>query len=439
MNKIPNILIIEDDKYFRLGIKSLVKDICLINEAETLNEAIELISTNTIDFCIVDLNLGNNEYGGLKILEICQKRSIDTIVLSSTDDIEITEKVYSLGCQHFLVKSQYKKHLRFYIEKLTKSLDQEIDKFFDEEFITSDTALRRQVKELLEYDLRGRKILITGETGVGKSLLGRLIHKVQFQDSEFVHLNCSEISENLIESELFGHLKGSFTGAIKDKVGLLAKANNGVLFLDEIATMPMTMQKKLLNAIETGEFYPVGSDKPQRSNFTLISATCEDLIEKVHSDDFRKDLFFRISGFNLYIPALRERKNDLETLINHFLSLSPRRIILKEDALEKLLSHDWPGNIRELKRVMDNLIFSNLGIVKESDIRIIQDTNSVNETLLTKDHEEYIVSFGLREYMKKIEKEITRNILEKNQGKVAKTIKDLKISASAFYRIQENL
>tara|TARA_B100001971_G_C18268024_1_gene596414 strand:- start:94873 stop:96192 length:1320 start_codon:yes stop_codon:yes gene_type:complete len=439
MSKIPNILIIEDDKYFRLGIKSLVKDICLINEAETLKQAIEILSTGTIDFCIVDLNLGKNEYGGLKVLELCQKMNIDTIVLSSTDELDITEKVYSLGCQHFLVKSQYKKHLRFYIEKLTKSLDKEIDKFFNEDFITSDENLKRQVKELLDYDLRGRRILITGETGVGKSLLGKLIHKVHFKDSEFVHLNCSEISENLIESELFGHLKGSFTGAIKDKVGLLAKANNGVLFLDEIATMPMTMQKKLLNAIESGEYYPVGSDKPQRSNFTLISATCEDLIEKIHSDDFRKDLFFRISGFNLNIPALRERKEDLRCLIKYFLNQSPRRIILKDQALNKLLNYDWPGNTRELKRVMDNLIFSNLGIINEADIKIFDDKSSVNESLLTKDHEEYIVNFGLREYMKKIEKEITRNILERNNGKVAKTIKDLKISASAFYRIQENL
>ena len=439
MKKIPNILIIEDDKYFRLGIKSLVKDICLINEADNLDDALKILSEQPIDFCIVDLNLGKNEYGGLKILEYCNNKSIETIVLSSTDEMEITEKVYSLGCQHFLVKSQYKKHLRFYIEKLTKSLDQEVEKFFQEDFITQDESLKRQVKELLEYDLRGRRILITGETGVGKSLLGKLIHQVHFSQSDFVHLNCSEISENLIESELFGHVKGAFTGALKDKVGLLSKANNGVLFLDEIATMPMKMQKKLLNAIESGEFYPVGSDKPQRSNFTLISATCEDLIEKVHSDDFRKDLFFRISGFNLNIPALRERKTDLEILVTHFLSMSPRRIILKDDAREKLLNYDWPGNTRELKRVIDNLIFSNLGIIYAKDVKILNDSVSENESLLTQDHENFIINFGLREYMKKVEREITSNLLAKNQGKVAKTIKDLKISASAFYRIQESL
>lgn len=439
MSKIPNILIVEDDKYFRLGIKSTIKDLCLINETDNLEDAIQTLESQPIDFCIVDLNLGKNEYGGLKVLEFCQQKGIDSIVLSSTNDIEITEKVYSLGCQHFLVKSQYKKHLPYYVEKLSKSLDSEIESFFQEEFITQDKNLKSQVRELLEYDLRGRRILITGETGVGKSLLGKLIHKVHFNESEFVHLNCSEISESLLESELFGHVKGAFTGAIKDKVGLLAKANNGVLFLDEIATMPMTMQKKLLNAIESGEFYPVGSDKPQRSYFTLISATCEDLIEKVHEEQFRKDLFFRISGFNLNIPALSERRNDLNLLIDHFLSQSPRRILLKDDARLRLLNYTWPGNIRELKRVMDSLIFSNLGIVNVDDIKIIDDTSSEKESLLTRDHEDFIINYGLREYMKKIEKEITINILEKNKGKVAKTIKDLKISASAFYRIQESL
>lgn len=439
MNKIPNILIVEDDKYFRLGIKSTIKNICLINEADNLDDSIRILSEQPIDFCIVDLNLGKNEYGGLKVLEYCQQKKINSIVLSSTDDIEITEKVYSLGCQHFLVKSQYKKHLPYYIEKLTKSLDNEIEKFFQEEFITNDKNLKKQVRELLEYDLRGRRILITGETGVGKSLLGKLIHKIHFNDSDFVHLNCSEIAESLIESELFGHVKGSFTGAIKDKTGLLAKANNGVLFLDEIATMPMTMQKKLLNAIESGEYYPVGSDKPQRSNFTLISATCEDLIEKVHEEKFRKDLFFRISGFNLNIPALCERREDLNLLIDHFLNQSPRRILLKDDARLRLLNYNWPGNIRELKRVMDNLIFSNLGIVKASDLKMVNDSYSESESLLTRDHEDFIINHGLREYMKKVEKEITASILEKNKGKIAKTIKDLKISASAFYRIQESL
>jgi len=440
MKKILNILVVEDDKYFRLAIKREIDEFGLIDETDSLDGAKELLNHNKYDLCIIDLNLGENKNNGLEVIKECKRLKVKSLVLSSTNNDQVTEKVYELGCEHFLIKSKFKNHLSYYIKKLSSSFELELDNFFKNEFITKNKQLKSHIKELLQYDLRGRRILITGETGVGKSLLGKLIHETHFKDQSLVHLNCSEISETLIESELFGHVKGSFTGANKDKVGLITKANNGILFLDEIATMPLSMQKKLLNVLENGVYYPVGSETPLKSSFTLISATCEDLIQKVHLEEFRKDLFFRISGINIEIPTLRERPEDIKLLVKHFIAKSPRKVLIKDCALEVLLKMKWEGNTRELKRKIDQLVFSTKGIITKDELSFDTKTNySENETLLTQNHEEFILNFGLRLYMKKVETEITKALLAKNNGKVAKTIKELKISASAFYRIQESI
>lgn len=438
MKKSLNILVLEDDKYIRKSIVQEINDLGIVSETSTKNEAIELINNQLFNLVIVDLNLGNGPKEGLEIIKLCSKKNIKSIVLSSTNDDLITEKVYEYGCDHFLAKSQYKANLRYYVEKQSKDLKLALDNFFETEFISDDVTLKKNISELLSYDLRNRRILITGETGVGKSLLGKLIHRSHFKEAPFVHLNCSEVSDSLIESELFGHLKGSFTGATKDKAGLLLKANNGVLFLDEIATMSLNMQQKLLNALESGEFYPVGSDKPVKSNFTLISATCEDLIQKVANEKFRKDLFFRISGVNLDISSLVTRKSDITKQIKFFLKQSPRKIIIKESAMEVLDTYSWPGNTRELKKYIDSLIFSGLGIITAEDINL-EITYSENEEILTDKQTDFITKNGLRAYMKRVEKEVTASLLKKNNGKIAKTIKELKISASAFYRIQQSL
>jgi DNA-binding NtrC family response regulator len=438
MNKSLNILVLEDDKYIRKSIVQEINDLGLVAEASTKNEALKLIDNQLFNLVIIDLNLGKGPEEGLEIIKLCSKNEIKSIVLSSTNDDLITEKVYEYGCDHFLAKSQYKANLRYYVEKQSKDLALTLNNFFETEFISDDVILKKNISELLSYDLRNRRILITGETGVGKSLLGKLIHRSHFKDAPFVHLNCSEISDTLIESELFGHMKGSFTGATKDKSGLLLKVNNGVLFLDEIATMSLNMQQKLLNALESGEFYPVGSDKPVKSNFTLISATCEDLIQKVADEKFRKDLFFRISGVNLDISSLASRSSDISKQIKFFLNQSARRVIIKECALLALNEYTWPGNTRELKKYIDSLIFSGLGIITKDDINL-ESTYSENEEILNDKQAEFITKNGLRSYMKRVEKEVTASLLKKNNGKIAKTIKDLKISASAFYRIQQTL
>jgi transcriptional regulator with PAS, ATPase and Fis domain len=280
---------------------------------------------------------------------------------------------------------------------------------------------------------------MTGETGVGKTLIAKLLHEQTYDSSKpFIHINCSEIAENLMESELFGHKKGAFTGALTDKSGKLSLANGGTLFLDEVGTMPMSMQQKLLNAIDLKTFYPVGSEHPVKSEFTLITATCDDLFEKIHKDEFRKDFFFRISGINLDISPLRSRPSDIPLLIKHFLSNLPRKIIIKSEALDKLKTHQWPGNIRELQKQIDRLSSQNKGIIGVDDIDFSTMPSIKSTGYLTEEQKDFIAVNGLRKFISKIEEETLLETLKRHQGKITHAIKELRISSSAFYRIFEN-
>lgn len=437
-----HILIIDDDKYFRLALKNLLEDEAIFTEAESEAQAIDYLKTNFFDMALIDMDI-DGPRSGLDILRLTKQKRIHSIMLSSCSDDEKIEEAYTQGCDHFLAKVHYKEHLTPYVHKYKKSLFGDTsESFFKEKFLTQDFELKNKVKEICEISLKGKTVLITGETGVGKSLVGELLHSQNYGDSApFVHLNCSEIAENLLESEFFGHKKGAFTGALEDKIGKLELANGGTLFLDEIATMSLGMQKKLLKAIETKSFYPLGSNKEVKVDFTLITATCEDLFAKISKDEFRKDFFFRISGINLHIPPLRERKEDIPLLIKAFLSNSPRRVIVKEEVIDLLKNHTWLGNIRELKKSVENLCNKNKGIITSEDLNLDNQlgASSSEDNYLTSEQKDFIANHGLRSFIKNIEQQTISETLNKHQGKITHAIKELRISSSAFYRIFDTI
>ena len=249
------------------------------------------------------------------------------------------------------------------LEKENLRLKTECQTRFNMQGIIGSGAAMQQVFALLDKVIdTDTTVLIQGETGTGKELLAKVIHyNGPTKDKRFVAENCGGLSENLLESEIFGHVKGAFTGAITDKKGMFELANGGTVFLDEISDMPYTMQTKLLRVLQEFQIRPVGGSKYQRVEFRLISSTNRDLLKEVKKGKFRKDLFYRIQVFPIVIPPLRERKEDIPLLAAHFLekfALKLNRPVarLTPGALEILMRFDWPGNVRELENEIERAL-----------------------------------------------------------------------------------
>ena len=222
--------------------------------------------------------------------------------------------------------------------------------------------LRQIIKQVAPTDVT---VLITGESGVGKEVVAHEIHKLSKRaDKPFITVNCGAIPEGIIESELFGHQKGSFTGAIETRKGYFESANGGTIFLDEIGELPLATQVKFLRVIENGEFMKVGGTKPEKVDVRIIAATNRNLEEEIASGSFREDLYYRLRSINILIPPLRERKEDIEVLFNHFVNsfCSKNKIDFKDvsqQAMEYIINYSWPGNVRQLKNFTESLITLN--------------------------------------------------------------------------------
>src|SRR5580698_9164495 len=219
----------------------------------------------------------------------------------------------------------------------------------------------RQVLKMIEKLGRCRwPALLLGETGTGKEVVSRLIHNIS-PSGPFVTIDCSSMVGPLMESELFGHVKGAFTGAATTKIGLIEAANGGTAFFDEIGELPLDLQAKLLRVLQEKEFRPLGSLTTRRSDFRIIAATNRDLTKEVERGTFRRDLYFRLNVINIRLAPLRERKEDIPALINHFLSRSGGSHTLTAEVMEVLLSFEWPGNVRELENCIQHMVAVNSG------------------------------------------------------------------------------
>lgn len=429
-------LIIEDDKYARLNLREILQPFGVMDEAIDLESAREKLSGRFYDIVLTDIELGLES--GVDIISTVVKKGSHCIVVSSFEGDDVIEKAYTLGARHYLSKQKLKDQLPVYIQKFIHTREAKFEKILKEDFITQDEELIADLRRLCDVNWKNQTLFISGPTGTGKSLLGKLIHEITHPEANLVHLNCSEIAENLLEAELFGHEKGAFTGADQKKEGKLKLAHGGTLFLDEVATMPMAMQQKLLKALDEKTFYPVGSSTPVRSDFTLITATCENLEEKMAKKEFREDFYHRISGFQFHLKSLSERPDDIELLLRHFQKNSSRRFVIKADSMELLKKHAWPGNIRELKKTCDRFSQGVSGIIDATQVAKMLGIE-VAKAELTEGWEEHVFQHGLKSYISQLEKKAVEEALRRNNGKITACIKDLKISTSAFYRIlQEN-
>lgn len=436
------ILLVDDEKASRLRLKSQLKSFHLL-EASTLDEALALIEKKPIDIAFIDLNLDPTtaELMGFMVLKSAVEKGIYCVVMSSLGTEEVIEQAYELGCHNFYVKGDEKQNILSIVNSyLLEKNDFTQSHFLNEVLKTKSVEQQKEVSKIIPFIETDIPINLHGESGTGKTYLAQMIHRLSKRTGEFVQINCAALSDELLEAELFGYKKGAFTGATEDRRGKMQLAHQGTLFLDELGSMSLLMQAKLLKAIEEKSFYPVNSDKFAHSDFRVISATLDNLEEKIKKGEFRFDLYQRICGTSLTLLPLRKRTEDILELLriemesNH---LNGRRIVLTKDARSSLSAYSFPGNIRELKRIAQKISNANLGLISKEVVESFFQNNfnqQVTGNLVNDNMVKMAQDLGLMEFIELIEKEIVTAIYKKNNNAVRKTLGELKISQSKLYK-----
>jgi DNA-binding NtrC family response regulator len=350
--------------------------------------AVELLRTETFDLILSDVVMPGRS--GLELLEDLKKAGVKTpiILISGQANIEMAVKATKLGALDFLEKPLSTDKLLLTVDnalRLSRLEDENRElrhRLGKHELVGSGPAMKKLMAQIERVAASETRVCILGETGTGKELVARAIHeKSPRHENPFITLNCAAVPAELIESELFGHEKGAFTGAAAKHVGKFEQADGGTLFLDEIGDMPVAMQAKLLRVLEEGEVERVGGDKPIRVNVRVVVATHRNLEELVKQNAFRRDLFHRIYVFPLALPPLRERPEDFPELTAHFAGQVAaqngwKQKVFAEDAIAELRKYGWPGNVRELRNVVERLILLAADeTITAADVRLILPTS----------------------------------------------------------------
>jgi two-component system nitrogen regulation response regulator NtrX len=356
---------------------------------DNAGRALELLRTETFDLILSDVVMPGKS--GLELLEDLKKNGVKTpiVLISGQANIEMAVRATKLGALDFLEKPLSTEKLLVTVEnalRLTRLEDENRElrrRLGKHELIGSGPAMQKLQAQIERVAASETRVCILGETGTGKELVARAIHeKSPRHENAFVTLNCAAVPAELIESELFGHEKGAFTGAAAKHLGKFEQAESGTLFLDEIGDMPLAMQAKLLRVLEEGEVERVGGDKPIRVNVRVLVATHRNLEELVKQNAFRRDLFHRVYVFPLALPALRERPEDFPALVEHFARQVAaqngwKEKIFAEEPIAELRRYGWPGNVRELRNVVERLVLlAGDGPVTAADVRLVLPASS---------------------------------------------------------------
>ncbi|NOT57677.1 MAG: sigma-54-dependent Fis family transcriptional regulator [Deltaproteobacteria bacterium] len=366
------VLLVDDEiNMAKTQAKILQRKGYVVETASNGREALRLLDESPFDVMITDLKMP--VFDGMQLLRAMnvKERGCAVIVLTGHGTIESAVEAMRCGATDYLTKPCNPDELLLKVDKLleTKRLREEVEHLRREvraykkfgELIGQSPAMRQMYLLIAAVSMNKSTVLVTGESGTGKELVARTIHRQgPWADHPFVAINCGAMSETLLDSQLFGHRRGAFTGAISDHNGVFQTANGGTLFLDEIAEIPLPLQVKFLRVIQEKEFTPLGSSRPIKVDVRIIAATNRDLDAEVRRGTFREDLFYRLNVVPIHLPPLRERREDIPLLIEHFIAtfsteykVEPKKV--RPEALEQLVMYPWPGNIRELQNVIERM------------------------------------------------------------------------------------
>jgi two-component system, NtrC family, response regulator AtoC len=405
-------------------------------------KALEQIREDEPDMVITDIRMP--EMDGMQLLTELSKRypHIPVIMITAHGTIEAAVEAIKMGARDYILKPLRLDEILTKVETIAqlRSLVKEneylrsrlANQFNIKNIIGKSAKIMELFKLIHDVAPTNTTVLIQGENGTGKELIANAIHfNSPNVNKPFIKLNCGVLAETLLESELFGHVKGAFTGAIKDKIGRFELANGGTLFLDEIGDISPNMQVKLLRVLQEGEFERVGGTETLKVDVRIIAATNVNLAERIREGKFRQDLYYRLNVIPIYVPPLRERKDDIKLLTNHFIEkfekVHKKKISkLEEDVVAGLEEYEWPGNIRELENYLERAIVLNkTGVISRADF-----PDTIARARVP--GMDYDTSNGLIPVVEEFEKKLILSELDKNRGNKVKTAQYLKMHRSTF-------
>ncbi|TDO94522.1 DNA-binding NtrC family response regulator [Flavobacterium sp. 245] len=435
------ILIIDDEEKLRSLLARIIKSEGFeVFEAKDLKSGFKKLEQTEIDVVLCDVKLPDGN--GVDFLQNIKNSFplVEVILLTAFGNIPDGVQAMKNGAFDYIVKGDdndkiipllYKAVEKVQLQKKVQQLEKRIgDKYSFNTIIGKSKGIEQVIDLAQKVAKTDSTVLLTGETGTGKEVFAQAIHENSNRvGKSFVALNCSTFSKEILESELFGHKQGAFTGALKDKKGFIEEANGGTLFLDEIGEMPIDLQAKLLRVLETSEYIPVGDTTPKKSNFRLIAATNRDL--KTESDEhrFRSDLYFRLNIFEIKLPSLRERIKDISVLAHYFVKqfsekTNKKALNIADDFLQKLENYSWPGNVRELKNIIERSVILSNGDTLTSDVLPYEMQHQAEKNTKS------MSAFS----MQSVEKLHIQKVLNYTKGNKAETARLLEIGIATLYR-----
>ncbi|MDV7697814.1 sigma-54 dependent transcriptional regulator [Chryseobacterium soli] len=430
-----NILIIDDEiKLLKLLGMILSQENFNVKEASTARSAMTMLEQYDFDVVLSDVRLPD-AFGVDLVKSIKTKYPLQEIILMTAFG-NITDAVQAMknGAYDYLVKGDDNEKIIPLVYKALEKAKDNKSKYIQKgstqkgfnQIIGNSPAILQAKKLAEKVALTDATVLLTGETGTGKEVFANALHEgSERRKHHFVAINCSAFSKEILESELFGHKQGSFTGAVKDKKGLVEEADGGTLFLDEIGEMPIELQAKLLRVLETKEFMKMGETKVSKSDFRLIAATNRNLEEEIQQGHFREDLYFRLNVFEINLPPLRERKEDLKILAKNFIDIFSQKLHLTSvevspEYYKILEKNNWKGNIRELRNTIERSL-------------ILMDNNTLDAKSLPV-YSEKITAEKDSLSIKSLEKEHIQKVLQYTKGNKAEAARLLEIGIATLYR-----